>query len=91
MAKSMRFEPIPQGGRVYKGDLLLAVVTMRHHNSGESAMSGEEAKAFRAGAVVWTGMPPYGWSVHFTSPSLSVADAQAVLACIPAGDDVKLE
>lgn len=83
----MRVEQIPEGCRIYKDELLVAVVTSRHHYRGEHsshALTAAEVKAYAAGSVVWEPMDPSHVNIHFTSPAMKLDDVKAVLAALAA-------
>lgn len=87
-AKKITFEPIPEGYRVKDGDKMLAVVTTKQHlsdsNHGTFQASAEDVKNIRASAVVWSPMDRDSWSIHFTSPTMSVEEIFAITDSFPA-------
>jgi hypothetical protein len=76
---------MPEGYCAYRDNLKLAVITTKQHNIARegSSMTGEEIKAFKAGVVVWEAMPFASWSIHFTSPTMSVHDFLEIAAALP--------
>lgn len=71
----IRFEEIQEGYRAYDGPYLLAVITTNQHNS--------RGLSHGSGAIVWEPMPKSSWSIHWTSPSMPLVQAQAVLQQVP--------
>lgn len=67
----LRLEPIPEGFRVYAGDLLYGVVTTKTNDG-----------TMKNGAVVWQDMPRGHWAIHFTSPSNGVEFLKSVIEAV---------
>lgn len=70
-------EPVSFGYAVFKGVAKLAVLTTSHH-----------AGLYRHGHAIVEHYPREQWMIHWTTPGMSAADAQAVLevvAGIPEG------
>lgn len=81
---SLKFDKINEGFRVYRGPHLVGIVTTNQHCTDPKKMSGEAAIEHTKGVVQWEPMPKESWTVHLTSPSLSVDELKELAAGIPA-------
>lgn len=68
----IKLERLPNGYRVYRSVFLLAVITTKQHTDLN-----------RGGVIVWEALPPENWSIHWTSPAMSLEDLKAVAAVLP--------
>lgn len=72
-----KLETIPTGYRVWKDTIfLLAVITTKDYRG-----------LVRNGVGIFEPMVQDGWSIHFTSPAMSLDDLKAVTAILPTTPD----
>lgn len=83
---SIKFERIPEGYRIYKDAALIGVLSTKQHHRGKDSdhpVAAADADTLKVGGVVWEPMKAESWSLHLTSPSLSVEDFKAIASGIP--------
>jgi hypothetical protein len=90
----LKFEPIPEGYRVYDGPHLKAIVTTKQNMAPDEVKDAIAANAVSAdfavahgkghGPVAWKAMPPASWMIHLTDPNISVDLFKAIAAGVPA-------
>jgi hypothetical protein len=69
----LHYEPILEGYRVYLDKIFLQAILYTKHHTGLT----------RNGGVIYEPMEKESWSIHWTSPSLSVDVVKAVAATLP--------
>lgn len=97
---AVTYEKLPEGYRVYNGELMVGVITTKQHASTDDKgkylreLTGDEKTMLLEAVnpttgvshrpVVWDDLPACEQSIHFCSPTMSLDLLRQVASSLPA-------